>query len=203
MMDAGGDRGHGCLRAGIHPVDPRPHQESSVAGKKTAAPPLTGRPARRTRRNGACGDAGRAPRPCRKIERQAEPRTIRPHFSRPRQPTTGTHLASQCTVAVRSPSTGVRSHAAAAYLRRCADRLRHIATYPREYEDMLQDAATHPREYGDRAPRFAAYMQNANRCRAAQLIATLGGNTSRHSHVRVHTNRTFGTKLRKEGKIHQ
>jgi hypothetical protein len=77
----------------------------------------------------------------------------------PRDRTVGTNLAPRETWGVRSPATGIRGYAAAAYLRRCADRSRKVAVYMQEYKDRPRKVATCPREYGDRARWLAAYMR--------------------------------------------
>jgi hypothetical protein len=67
-------------------------------------------------------------------------------------------LASRGTGGSRRLAAGIRGYAAAAYLRRSADRLRKATAYPREYGDMSPGGVGHRQENEDRLAQLAAYM---------------------------------------------
>jgi hypothetical protein len=161
-------RAHGsCVLAAVEvnelpgPVDVRLFRARGVMqasdgrtyglGEGHAEGPGCARAARRARIDTSRSGAG---------ARCVDRRISRPSSGRTGRGAVGTNLAPRGTWYVRGLAAGIRGHAAAAYLRRCVDRLRKAATYPREYGDRPRGDATYPQEYGDRLRRLAAYMQD-------------------------------------------
>jgi hypothetical protein len=125
--------------------------------------------ARATRRSRTALSRSRAASSC-------DGRSIfRPGSASAGRETVGTTLAPRGTGGSRGLAAGIRRYAAAAYLRRSADRLRKVAAYPREYADMSPGGAGHRQEteIGWRSSRPTC--RNAEIGYVSQMIATLDG----------------------------